>query len=70
LILDGSLQVDGMPLDLIPLPFAAKGRVLIQLEGAQEEGRLMAIGDAVRVEPRGEARLIENVPFSVFPSLD
>ncbi len=60
-IADGRLEVGGIPHELIPLPFARRGRANLLLE-FEAGGRLEVSGERPQVELLGKATFLETVP--------
>jgi len=59
-ILDGQITIDGAKLDLLPLPLAERGDIVIALNG--HEGRLSVSGRGLAVVEKGEPVFVEKVP--------
>jgi hypothetical protein len=59
-ILDGSLQIDGAPEELVALPLDRAGKIRLDLVGA--EGRLLVSGDRIAAEELAHAQFVERVP--------
>ena len=59
-ILEGSLQLDGVAEELVPLPLDRTGRIRLDLLGA--EGRLLVSGEGIAALELADAQFVERVP--------